>query len=90
MISIKRVSVEYFGKLPGFNFTKIAEKSPGSPSGRRFFSGEEDDPSRTRKRIDSGKSASPTHPGAYRPRTEEMCHDVPRDDFYIPHSCLAL
>ena len=25
----KRVSVEYYGKLPGFNFTKVAEMSPG-------------------------------------------------------------
>ena len=40
----KRVSVEYFGKLPGFNFSKIVEKSPGSLSGRRRFSSVEDDP----------------------------------------------
>ena len=33
----KRVSIEYFGKLPDFNFTKIADMSPGSPSGRRRF-----------------------------------------------------
>ena len=86
----KRVSVEYFGELPGFNFTKIAEKSPGLPSGRRCFSGVEDDPSRTRKRTVCGVSASPALPEASRPRTEDWSHDGQRNDFYIPHGCLAL
>ena len=54
----KRISVEFFGKLPGFNFTKIAVTSPGSPSGRRRFSGDEDDPSRMRKSFFCSESAS--------------------------------
>ena len=72
----KRVSVEYFGSLPGFNFTKIAEMSPGSPPGRRRTSSEGDeengdDPSRVRKRGDRSESTSPKLPDATRPRLDE-------------------
>ena len=77
----KRVSIEYFGKLPGFNFTKIADMSPGSPSGRRRFSSEEDDPPRTRKRTFRSESTSPSHPEASKPRIEDMSHDDQRDVF---------
>ena len=41
--SYKRVSVEYFGKLPGFNFTRVADLTPGSPKGRRCYSSEENE-----------------------------------------------
>ena len=71
----KRVSVEYFGKLPGFNFTKIAEMSPGSPPGRRRCSSEGDDPPRVRKRNDRSESSSPTLPDASRPRLEDESQD---------------
>ena len=77
----KRVSVEYFGKLPGFNFTKIADMSPGSPPGRRRFGSDEDDPLITRKRTVRSESASPSHPEASRPRIEDMSHDDQRDVF---------
>ena len=77
----KRVSVEYFGKLPGFNFTKIADMSPGSPSGRRRFSSEEDDPPRTRKRTVRSESTFPSHPEASRPRIDDISHDDQWDGF---------
>merc|ERR1712239_39781 len=67
----KRVSVEYFGKLPGFNFTKIADMSPGSPPGRRRFSSDDDDPQRIRKRTVRSESTTPTHPEASRPRIDD-------------------
>ena len=86
----KRVSVEYFGKLPGFNFTKIADMSPGSPSGRRHFSGDEDDPPSTRKRIFCRESASISQPEDSRPSSEDKDHDEQRDGFYISHSRLSL
>ena len=72
----KRVSVEYFGKLPGFNFSTVAELSPGSPSGRRRFSSEEEDEApRSRKRTVRSESKSPQHPEASRPRIDDISHD---------------
>ena len=58
----KRVSVEYFGKLPGFNFTKVTEMSPGSPTGRKRFSSDEEEQTRTRKRTVRSESSSPPQP----------------------------
>ena len=76
----KRVTVEYFGNLPGFNFTKIAEMSPGSPPGRKRSSSEGDeengdDPPRVRKRNDRSESTSPTRPDATRLRLEDATQD---------------
>ena len=45
----KRVSVEYFRKLPDFNFTRVQSLSPGSPEGRRRYSSEEEQ-TRTRQK----------------------------------------
>ena len=86
----KRVSVEYFGKLPGFNFTKIAVMSPGLPSGRRRFSDDEDDQSRMRKSFFCRESASISQPEDSRPSAEDKDHDEQRDGFYISHSRLSL
>ena len=74
-IFYKRVSVDYFGKLPGFNFTKVAELSPGSPTGRKSFSGEEEEQQRTRKRTIRSESTSPPCPEASRARIDEISHD---------------
>ena len=32
-LQYKRVLVEFFGKLPDFNFNRVSELSPGSPEG---------------------------------------------------------
>ena len=61
----KRVSVEYYGSLPGFNFTKIAEMTPGSPPGRKRSDSEanedeERDNQRRGVKRDRSISASPT------------------------------
>ena len=77
----KRVSVEYFGKLPTFNFTKVSEMSPGSPTGRRKFSSEEEEPVRARKRIVISESESPKRPEPTKPRIEDISHDYPWDGF---------
>ena len=84
----KRVLVEYFGEIPGFNFKKTAVMSPGSPSGRRRLSGDEDDLSRTRKGSFWSGSSFTTFPEEYKPPTEDKGHDVQGDGFYIPHSRL--
>ena len=74
----KRVSVEYFGSLPGFNFTKIAEMSPGSPPGRKRSNsegdeeGEGDGQPRGVKRKDRSVSTSPTRPDATNMRLEDV------------------
>ena len=86
----KRVSVEFFGRLPGFNFTKIAVMSPGSPSGRERLLCDEDDLSRTSKGFLWSGSSSATFPEESKPRTENKGHDEQRDGFYISHSCLSL
>ena len=62
--------MEYFGKLPGFNFTKVSDMSPGSPTGRKRFSSEEEEPWRTRKRTIRSESKSPPHPEASKPRID--------------------
>ena len=77
----KRVSVEYFGKLPGFNFTKISEMSPGSPKGRRKFSSDDDVPLISRKRIIRSESRSPQCPEAIKPRIDDISHDKVWDGF---------
>ena len=76
-----RVSVEYFGKLPTFYFTKVLEMSPGSPMGRRRFSSEEEEPSRVRKITVRSESESPKHPEPTKPRIEDISHDDPWDGF---------
>ena len=71
----KRVPVELFGKLPGFNFLKVAELSPGAPPGRKSFSGEEEIPSRSRKRTERSESTSPTGPEAVRQKVTDISQD---------------
>ena len=74
----KRVSVEYFGSLPGFNFTKIAEMTPGSPPGRKRSDSEvreeeERDKQRRGVKRDRSLSASPTlRPEASSVRMEDV------------------
>ena len=74
----KRVSVEYFGSLPGFNFTKIAEMTPGSPPGRKRSDSEENEEGeRDRQprgvKRDRSVSASPTlRPDATSVRLEDV------------------
>ena len=77
----KRVSIEYFGKIPGFNFTKISEMSPGSPKGRRKFCSDEDEPLVSRKRIVRSESQSPQCPEATKPRIDDISHDKAWDGF---------
>ena len=84
----KRVSVEFFGEIPGFNFKKTAVTSLGSPSGRRRLGGDEDDLSSTRKRSFWSGSFSATFPEESKPRTEVRGHVERRDGSYIPHSYL--
>ena len=76
----KRVSVEYFGKLPGFNLTKVADMSPGSPRGRKVSSTEEEVP-RNRKRTLRSDSNSPSCPDATRARIHDVSHDQAWDGF---------
>ena len=76
----KRVSVEYFGKLPGFNFTSVAEMSPGSPSGRRRFSSKEEEAPRSRKRTVRSESNSPKHPDASKPQIDDISLDENTDN----------
>ena len=71
----KRVSVEYFGKLPGFNFTKVADLTPGSPEGRKRFSSEEEEDIRTRKRTVRSESSSPPQPLTTKQRIEDISQD---------------
>ena len=74
----KRVSVEYFGPLPGFNFTKLAEMTPGSPPGRKRSESEENEEGERDKQArgvkrDRSVSASPTlRPGATCIRLEDV------------------
>ena len=75
------MSVEYFGKLPGFNFTKVADLSPGSPRGRKSSNNEEEVPSRTRKRTLRSDSNSPLCPEATRARIHDVSHDQAWDGF---------
>ena len=49
--------------------------SPGSPTSRRRFSSEEDEPQRTRKRTIRSESISPPHPEASRPRIDDISHE---------------
>ena len=77
----KRVAVEYFGKLPGFNFTKVSEMSTGLPKGRRKFSSDEDVPLISRKRIIRSESRSPQCPEATKPRIGDISHDEAWDGF---------
>ena len=58
----RRVSVEYFGKLPGFNFIKPSNLSPSSPEGRRRYSSEEEEQHRGRKRNTRSDTNSPACP----------------------------
>ena len=75
----KRVSVEHFSKLPGFNFTTVAELSLGLPSGRRRFSSKEEEAPRSRKRTVRSESKSPQQPEASRPRIDDISHDENTD-----------
>ena len=77
----KRVSVEYFGKLLGFNFTKVSDLSPGSPTGRKRFSSDEKEPQRTRKRTTRSETNSPPCPQASKPRIDDISHDKAWDRF---------
>ena len=70
----KRVSVEYFGRLPNFNFHRAPELSPGSPEGRRKYSSDEEQ-STSRKRNVRSDSESPRRPLASRPRIGDISHD---------------
>ena len=71
----KRVNVEYFGRLPGFNFTRVADLSPGSPTGRRRFSSD-DEPLVTKKRATRSESKSPPQqPETSKPRVEDISFD---------------
>ena len=71
----KRVPVEYFGRLPGFNFLKVSDLSPGTPTGRKSYSEEEELPSRTRKRTERSESSSPTGPEAVRQKINDISQD---------------
>ena len=71
----KRVSVEYFGKLPGFNFTRVKELTPGSPEGRKRYSSEEEEGENSRKRNTRSESTSPIQPQTSKPRVEDISHD---------------
>ena len=77
----KRVSVEYFGKLPEFIFTKVSNLSLGSPTGRRRFSSEEEEQPRTGKRTTRSDNNSPVCPEASRPRIQDISHDKAWDGF---------
>ena len=71
----KRVNVEYFGRLPGFNFTRVADLSPGSPTGRRRFSSD-DEPLVTKKRSTRSESKSPPQqPETSKLRVEDISFD---------------
>ena len=71
----KRVTVEYFGKIPGFNFLKVSDLSPGYPTGRKSFSEEERQPLRSRKRTERSESSSPPCPEAVRQKIHDVSHD---------------
>ena len=71
----KRVNVEYYGKLPGFNFTRVKELTPGSPEGRKRFSSEEEEGENTRKRNVRSESTSPQQPLTSKPRVDDISHD---------------
>ena len=73
--------MEYFGKLPGFNFTKISEMSPGSPKGRRKFSSDDDVPLVSRKRTSRSESGSRPCPDASKLRIDDISHDEAWDGF---------
>ena len=70
----KRVPVEYFGKLPGFNFLRVSQLSPGSPAGRKSFSEEEVPQQRSRKRTERSESSSPPCPDPVKPRIQDISH----------------
>ena len=67
--------MEYFGRLPGFNFLKVLDLSPGTPTSRKSFSEEEEQPSRTRKRTERSESTSPTGPDAVRQKITDISQD---------------
>ena len=71
----KRVSVEYFGKLPGFNFTNVKELTPGSPEGKKRYSSDEEEIVTTRKRNMRSESSSPQQPLTTKPRVDDISHD---------------
>ena len=66
--------MELFGKLPGFNFLRVSELSPGSPAGRKSYEEEEVQP-RPRKRTVRSESSSPPCPESARPRIHDISHD---------------
>ena len=76
----KRVPIEYFGRLPGFNFLKTQELSPGSPAGRKSHPDGEVPQQRSRKRTARSDSSSPTKPDPMKPRLNDISHDNPDDD----------
>ena len=67
--------MEHFGRLPGFNFLKVSDLSPGSPTGRKSHSEEEELPTRSRKRTERSESSSPPCPEAVRQKINEVSHD---------------
>ena len=71
----KRVPIEHFGRLPGFNFLKISELSPGSPAGRKSHPDEEVPPQPSRKRTARSDSSSPSKPDPMKPRLNDISHD---------------
>ena len=71
----KRVPIEHFGRLPGFNFLKISELSPGSPAGRKNHPDEEVPPQPSRKRTARSDSSSPSKPDPMKPRLNDISHD---------------
>ena len=79
--SYRKVSVEYFGKLPRFYFSKPSNLSPSSPEGRRRYSSEEEEQNRGRRRNTRSDKNSPVCPEAVRPRIDEISHDEAWDSF---------
>ena len=67
--------VEYFGRLPNFNFTKLPDLSPGSPGERTY--GNREQARRPKKRPHSSDSNSPSKQGASKPRIEDISYDEP-------------
>ena len=69
----KCVSVEYFGRLPNFNFTKLSDLSPGSPGERTY--GNREQARRPRKRTNRSESNSPNKHSSSKPRIEDISYD---------------
>ena len=74
-LTYKRVSVEFFGKLPNFNFNRVSELSPGSPEGRRRHSSDDDEQIRSRKRTVRSDSESPKRPLTSRLKIGDSSYD---------------